>query len=100
MTPMACSHFKKKDARALSKAQVDQLEYLKLCILTGIKPFIEITPELVKHTVEAGTKPSKAFTRSVEESVNSFSRVNSRKPTTSELRHIYASVYANMSCFA
>ena len=30
MTPIACSHFKKKDARALSKAEVSQLEYLKL----------------------------------------------------------------------
>jgi len=100
MTPMACSHFKKKDARALSKAEVDQLEYLKLCILTGMKPFIEITPELVKEVVEAGTKPSKAFTQSVKESVSSFSHVNNRRPTTSELRHIYASVYANMSCFS
>jgi hypothetical protein len=99
MTPIACSHFKKKDARALSKAEVSQLEYLKLCILTGMKPFIEITSELVKDLVEQNTKPSKTFNSLAESSVESFSVVNNRKPTTSELRHIHASVYAQLSCF-
>ena len=99
MTPIACSHFKKKDARALSKSEVDQLEYLKLCILTGTKPFIDVTPELVKELVEAGTKPSSEFDNRVKQNVNSFSSINNRKPTVLETRHIYASVYANMSCF-
>ena len=36
MTPIACSHFKKKDARALSKSEVDQLEYLKISLVTPI----------------------------------------------------------------
>ena len=99
MTPIACSHFKKKDARALSKVEVDQLEYLKLCILTGMKPFIDVTPELVKELVEAGTKPSSQFSDRVEENINSFSSINNRKPTVLETRHIYATVYAGMSCF-
>ena len=99
MTPIACSHFKKKDARALSKPEVDQLEYLKLCILTGTKPFVDVTPELVKSLVEQGTKPSQAFNLAVEDTVYGFSSINNRKPTTLELRHIHASVYAEMSCF-
>tara|TARA_R110000765_G_scaffold68868_1_gene133240 strand:+ start:7460 stop:9583 length:2124 start_codon:yes stop_codon:yes gene_type:complete len=99
MTPIACSHFKKKDARALSKAEVSQLEYLKLCILTGMKPFIEITPELIKELVEQNTKPSEAFNSLAKSSIESFSSVNGRKPTTAELRHIQASVYAQLSCF-
>tara|TARA_R100000008_G_scaffold34400_1_gene19453 strand:+ start:8713 stop:10842 length:2130 start_codon:yes stop_codon:yes gene_type:complete len=99
MTPIACSHFKKKDARALSKAEVTQLEYLKLCILTGMKPFVEVTPELVKELVEQGTKPSKTFNSLAENNIENFSTVNSRKPNTSELRHIHASVYAQLSCF-
>ena len=99
MTPIACSHFKKKDARALSKGEVDELEYLKLCILTGMKPFVEVTPDLVKQIVEQGTKPSKTFNSAVKDRVGGFSSINKRKPNTSELRHIYASVYAEISCF-
>jgi hypothetical protein len=99
MTPIACSHFKKKDARALSKGEVDELEYLKLCILTGMKPFVEVTPDLVKQIVEQGTKPSKTFNSVVKDRVGGFLSINKRKPNTSELRHIYASVYAEISCF-
>ena len=99
MTPMACSHFKKKDARALSKAETTQLEYLKLCILTGMKPFVDITPELVKEIVEQQTKPSKSFNSLVDSSVASFSQVNKRNPSMSELRQIYASVYSQLCVF-
>jgi hypothetical protein len=31
--------------------------------------------------------------------VDSFTYLNSRSPNTSELRHIYASVYAEILCF-
>ena len=79
--------------------EVDQLEYLKLCILTGMKPFVDVTPELVKELVEAGTKPSSQFSDRVEENIKSFSSINNRKPTVLETRHIYATVYAGMSCF-
>ena len=99
MTPIACTHFKKKDARALSRIEVDELEYLKLCILTGMKPFVDITPELVKQLVEYNTKPSQAFNFAVENRINSFSTINKCKPSTSDLRHIYASVYAEFFCF-
>jgi len=99
MTPIICSHFSKKDARALSKAEVDQLEYLKLCILTGMKPFVDVTPKLVKQLIEQNTKPSKVFNSIVENKVSSFSSINARKPNTSELRHIHASVYTEISCF-
>ena len=31
VSPIALSHFNKKNARSLNKAEVDQLEYLKMC---------------------------------------------------------------------
>lgn len=99
MTPIACSHFKKKDARALSKSEVDQLEYLKMCILTGMEPFMEITPDTVKSLIDHNTKPSSQFDSLVEEKVDAFASINNRSPNTSELRHIYASVYAQILCF-
>ena len=99
MTPIACAHFKKKDARALSKSEVDQLEYLKLCIFTGMEPFIEITPELVESIVKNNTKPSKAFDFSVASKISSFTSLNKKKPNVSDYRHIYASTYAEMFSF-
>ena len=99
MTPIACAHFKKKDARALSKSEVDQLEYLKLCIFTGMEPFIEITPELVEAIVKNNTKPSKAFDFSVASKISSFASLNKKKPNVSDYRHIYASTYAEMFSF-
>ena len=99
LTPVACSHFDKKDARALSKSQIDQLEYLKMCILTGMKPYIDVTPDMVKSLIDQNTKPSTAFTSTIKDKVASFSSLNGRSPNTSELRHIYASVYAEILCF-
>ena len=99
MTPMACAHFKKKDARALSKSEVDQLEYLKLCIFTGMEPFVEITPKLVESIVKNNTKPSKAFNSAVSSKISSFTSLNKRKPSVSDCRHIYASTYAEMISF-
>ena len=99
LTPVACSHFKKKDARALNKSEVDQLEYLKICILTGMKPYMDVTPDMVKALIDQNTKPSTSFSSSIEDKINSFTSLNSRSPNTSELRHIYASVYAEILCF-
>jgi hypothetical protein len=97
VTPMACAHFKKKDARALSKTEVDHLEHLKLCIFTRMKPFMDVTPEVVKLLIDSGTKPSTAFNSAVDASVNSFSSINNRKPNSSELKHIYASIFSELS---
>ena len=99
LTPVACSHFKKRDARALNKFEVDQLEYLKICILTGMEPYMDVTPEMVKALIDQNTKPSAGFSSTIKEKVDSFTYLNSRSPNTSELRHIYASVYAEILCF-
>lgn len=99
LTPAACAHFGKKDARALSKSEVDQLEYLKICILTGMKPYMDVTPEMVKALIDQNTKPTSAFSSAMDKKVDSFVSINNRNPNTSELRHIYASVYAEILCF-
>jgi hypothetical protein len=96
MTPIACAHFNKKDARALSKSEVDDLEYLKLCIFTGLEPLIEVTPEVIQKILQLNTKPSAAFTELVDSKQEAFSSVRQRKPNTVEMRHIYASVYVEM----
>ena len=96
LTPIACAHHKKKDARALSKSEVDELEYLKLCIFTGMEPFVDITEELVQKIIQNNTKPSEAFQETVKASISEFSKFNKRKPNTSELKHLYANVFSSL----
>jgi hypothetical protein len=100
MTPMACKHFDKKNARALSKSETQELEYLKLCIFTGMEPMIEVTPEIIQEILKSNTKPSKAFEKLVDDKSTTFNTVRRRQPNTSELRHIYASAFAEMFCFS
>tara|TARA_Y100000310_G_C20685091_1_gene818468 strand:+ start:1188 stop:3284 length:2097 start_codon:yes stop_codon:yes gene_type:complete len=96
ISPIALSHFNKKNARSLNKAEVDQLEYLKMCILTGTTPYMDITPELVKQLVDNGTKPSAEFNTIVANKVEAFVSTNNKKPNSSELKYIYAATFVDM----
>ena len=100
ISPIALAHFNKKNARSLNKAEVDQLEYLKMCILTGMTPFMEITPEVVKDLLDRGTKPSDDFNSVVQANIDSFVSANSKQPNTSEMKYIYASAFVDMCKFA
>ena len=97
VTPMALTHFNKKTARSLTKSEFDQLEYLKLCILTGLKPFMEINADIIKQIIDGNTKPSESFRTNVESSVAAFSKKQNRKPNIDEMRYIYASVFTQLS---
>ncbi len=99
ISPIALSHFNKKDARSLNKAEVDQLEYLKVCILTGMEPYMEITPAMVKQLIDRQTKPSQEFNSLVSASVDSFVSVNNKRPNSSEMKYIYASAFVEMYDF-
>ena len=99
VSPIALSHFNKKNARSLNKTEVDQLEYLKMCILTGMTPYMEITPEVVKDLLDRGTKPSNDFNYLVEAKVNSFNSANSKQPNSSEMKYIHASAFVEMHDF-
>lgn len=93
VTPMMLEYYDKKNVRSLTKAEFDQLEYLKLCLLTGIQPFIEITPEVVKDLIDKSLKPSDDFISEVSAELNNFVYINNRKPTVDETKYIYATVY-------
>lgn len=99
VSPIALAHFDKKNVRSLNKAELDQLEHLKLCILTGMNPFMEINEEIVKDLLEQNIKPSKEFASLSKDKFDSFESLNKRKPNTNEIRFIYASTYAEMVCF-
>jgi len=97
VTPVALTHFNKKNARSLTKSEFDQLEYLKLCILTGIKPFMEIDVDAVKSIIDSNTRPSERFNLEVENSVSKFTDSHNRKPSVDEMRYIYASTFSLLS---
>lgn len=98
MNSFACKHFGKSTARELNKSEVDQLEYLKLCIFTGLDPMIEVTPEIIKDVLALNTRPSNAFLELSEAKATTFNTVMRRKPSVSEMRHIYASSFAEIFC--
>ena len=99
MSPIVLAHFNKKNARSLNKSELDQLEYLKMCILTGMEPYMEITPETVKDLLDANTKPSEDFNIVVAQKIDSFIVKNNKKPNNSEMKYIQASAFIDMFDF-
>ena len=99
ISPIALSHFKKKNARSLNKSEIDQLEYLKMCILTGMTPYMEITSETIKELLDKGTRPSSEFNSLVDEKVASFVSANAKHPSSSEMKYVYASSFIEMYNF-
>ena len=97
VTPMMLEFYQKKNVRSLTKAEFDQLEYLKLCLLTNIEPFVELSADVIKQLIEQKSKPSEDFLNEVAEEIDSFVYSNSRKPTVDEMKYIYASVFINLT---
>ena len=97
VTPMMLSFYEKKNVRSLTKAEFDQLEYLKLCLLTGIEPFMELSPEIIKDLIDMNHRPSQAFINKVSDELDNFVYLNTRKPTVDEMKYIYASVYVDLA---
>ena len=96
VTPMMLDFYNKKNVRSLTKSEFDQLEHLKLCLLTGIEPFIEITPEIIAKLIQSGHKVSQEYYSDVNNEIQNFVYANNRKPTVDEMKFIYASVYTKI----
>lgn len=95
VTPMMLDYYGKKNVRSLTKAEFDQLEYFKLCLLTNMEPFIELTPEIIKEMIDSAGRPTAEFLEKVDAEIKEFVYVNNRKPTVDDMKYIYASVYVN-----
>jgi hypothetical protein len=100
VTPMMLDFYQKKNVRSLTKAEFDQLEYLKLCLLTNIEPFIELSADTIKELIENQSKPSQEFLQEVADEIDTFVYSNSRKPTVDEMKYIYASVFVDLTAIA
>ena len=99
VSPIALAHFDKKNIRSLNKAEVDQLEHLKLCILTGMQPFMDIDENVVKQLIDNKTKPSDEFYTLANAKKLDFVNSNQREPNTSEVKFIYSATFGEMANF-
>jgi len=99
VTPAVLNHFGKKNVRSLTKSEVDELEYLKLCIFTGMTPYVDITPDLVKNLIDNNTQPSESFAGLASEMADEFNARMDKKPTVADMKHIYASTFAELANF-
>ena len=99
VSPIALAHFDKKNIRSLNKAEVDQLEHLKLCILTGMQPFMDIDENVVKQLIDNKTKPSDEFYTLGNAKKLDFVNSNQREPNTSEVKFIYSATFGEMANF-
>jgi hypothetical protein len=99
VSPIALAHFDKKNIRSLNKAEVDQLEHLKLCILTGMQPFMHIDENVVKQLIDNKTKPSDEFYTLANAKKLDFVNSNQREPNTSEVKFIYSATFGEMANF-
>lgn len=97
LSPVALAAFDKKNLRSLSKNETDQLEHLKLCILTGLKPFMDIDESVVKALLDTQINPPKVFSEISNAKIEDFTSANNRKPSASELKYIYSVSFAEMS---
>lgn len=92
----ALLHFNKKNIRSLTKAEYEQLEKLKLTILTSIEPLGEITEESIKKALDEGTTPSESFMNTTASLVKDFIRVHNTQPNSEDMKNIYALAYAEL----
>jgi hypothetical protein len=99
LSPIALAHFEKKNIRSLTKSEVDQLEHLKLCILTGLQPFMEIDETIIKNLLESQKNPPREFVSFASEKVEQFVSTNNRQPSSNEMKLIYSTVFAELSDF-
>ena len=94
INPAILDHYNKASLRSLTKDEVGQLEHLKLCILCGMEPFIEITPEVVSQLLSKPIAVDSSITKLLAGLKEDFLNKNGREPNIDEVRRI------NISCYA
>ena len=95
VTPIALAKFSKSTARSLTKTEVDQLEYFKLCIFTGMRPMMPISEAVIQKLINSGNTPSQEFQDSVKAMVSDFKNSFGRNPKVEELRLINSEAFCS-----
>jgi len=93
VTPIALAKFSKSTARSLTKSEVDQLEYFKLCIFTGMRPMMPISEIVIQELINSGNTPSEEFQSNVKAMIFDFKNAFNRNPKIEELRLINSEAF-------
>jgi len=94
INPAILAHYNKSSLRSLTKSEMDQLEYLKLCILCGIEPFIEIDADIINRLLKISMSIDPSVASSLKGFRNDFSERNDRQPSIDEARQMHVAAYA------
>lgn len=91
LSPALLTVLKKKNYRQLTEAEASQVELVKFGVLTGFKPYSEISEENVYNFMDQEIHPS--YLNAIASLLKVFKECNNREPTMDELRNIYSNAY-------
>lgn len=100
VTPAILDFYGKKNLRSLSSDEAEHAEKTKFSILCSIKPFSEITPELIAPILKAGALKNKVAANIYQQYKNYIVHRSGREPTMDELRLIQAATFATIYTMA
>jgi hypothetical protein len=94
VTPALLSHYEKKNVRSLTKSQIQDLEYIKLCILSNLDPSMDISVDNIYSALDRNLPVNQEVIKTVSTFKKSFEDRNTRNASIEEMRNIYASACA------
>jgi len=93
--PALLAHYNKKNLRGLNKQQSDELEYIKLCILCNLNPYIDIDADIISQILKVGSGVDSSIANIIKSLVSGFVKGNQRKPNIEEKRQMCVTAYAS-----
>ena len=73
---------------------MDELEYIKLCVLCGMEPYMEVDPVVVKELLDDGRSTTTEMMSVCKNLKQDFVELNEKQPSIEEMRQIQSSAYA------
>ena len=89
------AYYDKKSLRGLTKSEMDQLEYIKLCILCNLDPYMEIDADIINKLLKNQSEADINILKLVKHLSKEFLSSHGRQPSIEEKRNIQASAYAS-----
>ena len=90
LNPIALTHFDKNNVRSLTKAELSELDKLKISVFSNLQLFQNIDETSIKNMLDNTKKVSANFKKSIENKVEEFVTTNNRQPNVNETKLIYA----------
>jgi hypothetical protein len=93
--PALLAHYNKKNLRGLNKQQSDEMEYIKLCILCNLDPYMDIDADMISQILKGGFGVDNSIASIIKSLVSGFVKGNQRKPNIEEKRQMCVTAYAS-----